>query len=46
VLLPKENNQEAINILQHAIEINRRAHVDANNTAEAALQRLQKQTSK
>lgn len=46
VLLPKENKQEAINLLQRAVEINHRAHVDANNTAESALTRMQKPTAK
>jgi Flp pilus assembly protein TadD len=42
VLLPKENKQESVQLLQRAIEINRRAHVDANNTAQNALSRFQK----
>jgi tetratricopeptide (TPR) repeat protein len=42
VLLPKESRPEAIQMLDHAAEINRRAHVDANNTAANDLERLKK----
>jgi protein O-mannosyl-transferase len=42
VLLPKENKQESTELLQRAVEINRRAHVDSNNTAANALERFKK----
>ena len=45
-LLPKENKQEAVELLQRAVDINRRAHVDANNTAANALDRFEKQNPK
>jgi tetratricopeptide (TPR) repeat protein len=40
VLLPEENKQEAIELLQRAVEINQRAHVDPKNAAAKALERL------
>ena len=43
-LLPKESRAEAIQLLERASEINRRAHVDANNTAANDLERLKKST--
>lgn len=41
-LLPKENRTEAIQLLERASEINRRAHVDASNVAANDLERLKK----
>jgi len=42
-LMPKENKAEAMELLRRAMEINRRAHVDANNSAANTLERLEKQ---
>ncbi len=42
VLLPKENKSEALDLLQRAVEINRRANVDANNTAAITLEKFKK----
>jgi tetratricopeptide (TPR) repeat protein len=41
-LLPNEKRAEALQLLERAAEINRRARVDANNTAANDLERLKK----